>query len=72
MPRTFVELPTVTNDGTLYYDRTLDRVEALIPNAPYRSCHAADLLEIAAHETEGRLRGDRFDRAGAEDVMLAE
>ena len=45
MPRTFVELPTVTNDGTLYYDRALDRVEALIPNAPYRSCHAADLLE---------------------------
>lgn len=41
-----IELPTLDENGKLYYDRRFGTVEALIPNAPYASCHAADLLEL--------------------------
>ena len=46
MARTYVEIPTLSGDGRLHHHALLDTVEALIPNAPYNSCHAADLLEL--------------------------
>ena len=46
MTRNLIEIPQLTDDGRLYHHALLDTVEALIPNAPYRSCHAADLLEL--------------------------
>ena len=46
MPRTLFELPTLRTDGTLCHSNALDTIEALIPNTPYKSCHAADLLEL--------------------------
>jgi len=45
MSRTLFELPALRTDGILCHNNTLDTIEALIPNAPYNSCHAADLLE---------------------------
>ncbi|NLO85651.1 MAG: exo-alpha-sialidase [Clostridiales bacterium] len=47
MAREFIELPTLGTDGRLYHDQRLDTVEALIPNVPFNSCHAADLLELS-------------------------
>ncbi|MCD7965896.1 MAG: exo-alpha-sialidase [Clostridiaceae bacterium] len=44
--RNYLRLNTLTKDGTLYENPALGTVEALISNAPYRSCHAADLLEL--------------------------
>lgn len=46
MARAYVEIPTLSGDGRLHHHALLDTVEALIPNAPYNSCHAADLLEL--------------------------
>ena len=46
MARTYIEIPTLSGDGRLHHHALLDTVEALIPNAPYNSCHAADLLEL--------------------------
>ena len=46
MTRNLIEIPQLTDDGRLYHHALMDTVEALIPNAPYRSCHAADLLEL--------------------------
>ena len=43
--RTYLELPGLPEDGRLCHSPQTDTVEALIPNAPYQSCHAADLLE---------------------------
>lgn len=45
MERKIIELNDLTKDGRLYRNPRLDTVEALIPNAPFGSCHAADLLE---------------------------
>ncbi len=45
MERKTIELNALTPDGKLYHNPRLDTVEALIPNAPFQSCHAADLLE---------------------------
>lgn len=42
----YLRLNTLTKDGALYENPALDTVEALISNEPYRSCHAADLLEL--------------------------
>lgn len=47
MARQLIELPRLGTDGRLYHNQLLDTVEALIPNAPFNSCHAADLLETA-------------------------
>lgn len=47
MPRELIELPRLGTDGRLYHNQLLDTVEALIPNTPFNSCHAADLLETA-------------------------
>lgn len=44
--RTYIELNTLEENGKLYHNNLLDSVEALIPNAPFDSCHAADLLEL--------------------------
>ena len=46
MARTYIEIPTLSGDGRLHHHALLDTFEALIPNAPYNSCHAADLLEL--------------------------
>lgn len=45
MERKLIELPALGTDGRLYHNQLLDTVESLIPNAPFNSCHAADLLE---------------------------
>ena len=45
MNRKVVKLDTIKADGRLYHDAHLDITWALIPNEPYESCHAADLLE---------------------------
>lgn len=45
MNRKVVKLDTIKADGRLYHDAHLDITWALIPNEPYDSCHAADLLE---------------------------
>lgn len=46
MGREYIELPTIQPDGRLYQNMQLQTVEALIPNAPFETCHAADLLEL--------------------------
>ena len=46
MSREYIELPTITPDGKLYHNNRTDTVEALIPNAPFETCHAADLLAL--------------------------
>lgn len=47
MARSYIEIPTISADGRLHHHQLIDTVEALIPNTPYNSCHAADLLELA-------------------------
>lgn len=44
--REYVELVGIQEDGRLYHNPVLERVEALIPNQ-FDSVHAADLLELA-------------------------
>lgn len=44
--REYIELKTLEENGRLYHNQLLDTVEALIPNHPFDSCHAADLLEL--------------------------
>lgn len=39
-------LNALTEDGSLYENPALGTIEALISNEPFRSCHAADLLEL--------------------------
>ena len=53
MERKIIELNDLTKDGRLYRNPRLDTVEALIPNAPFGSCHAADLLETEASWLSG-------------------
>ena len=43
--RSLIDLPCLGSEGKLYHNHLLDTVEALLPN-PYKSCHAADLLEL--------------------------
>ncbi len=45
MARSYIDLPLMNPDGTLYRNPLLNTVEALIPN-PFASCHAADLLKL--------------------------
>lgn len=42
----YIEIPNIEENGRLYHNNLLDTIEALIPNRPYQSCHAADLLEL--------------------------
>ena len=44
--REYLRLNTLTEDGYLYWNPAREMAEALISNEPYRSCHAADLLEL--------------------------
>ena len=46
MSREYIELSAIKPDGKLYRNRERDTVEALIPNEPFESCHAVDLLEL--------------------------
>lgn len=46
MSQLLIELNTLEENGRLYHNNLLDTVEALIPSTPYKSCHAADLLEL--------------------------
>lgn len=46
MKKNLIEIPLMEGNGRLYHNNLLDTVEALIPNSPYDSCHAADLLEL--------------------------
>lgn len=39
-------LPWMERNGQLYYNARRDLVEAIIPNTPYATCHAADLQEM--------------------------
>ena len=45
MDKRTVELEMVRDDGRLYHDSHLGLTCSLIPNRPFESCHAADLLE---------------------------
>lgn len=45
MERKLIEIPALDVNGNLCHNNLLDTIEALIPNVPYNSCHAADLLE---------------------------
>lgn len=45
MKKDMVVLQQMIPDGRLYEDTHLGTVASLIPNAPFDSCHAADLLE---------------------------
>lgn len=45
MKKDMVVLQQMLPDGRLYEDVRLGTVSSLIPNAPFESCHAADLLE---------------------------
>ena len=44
--RNIIDLNTLTTDGKLYRNPINGAIESLIPNEPYNSCHAADLLEL--------------------------
>lgn len=44
--REYIRRECMEENGRLYWNEELDTVEALIPNSPYKSCHAADLLEL--------------------------
>lgn len=46
MSTDYIELNTLTKDGRLYHDPVCGSVQALIPNTPFESCHASDLLEL--------------------------
>ena len=46
MYRNIIELNSLTTDGKLYRNPITGSIEALIPNNPYASCHAVDLLEL--------------------------
>lgn len=46
MNREIIELNTLGANGRLYHNGALDTIEALIPNQPFASCHASDLLEL--------------------------
>lgn len=46
MKRELIDIRPIKEDGRLYHNILMDTIEARIPNAPYRSCHAADLLEL--------------------------
>lgn len=45
MDKNYIDINNLEPNGILYQDHRLGMVEALIPN-PFRSCHAADLLEL--------------------------
>ena len=44
--RNIIELNTLSTDGKLYRNPLDGAIESLIPNEPYESCHAVDLLEL--------------------------
>ena len=44
--REILERPALPLDGKLYRDQAQGLIQAIIPNAPYHSCHAADLLPL--------------------------
>lgn len=46
MSREYIEIPVMQPTGQLYKNEALNTVEALIPNAPYETCHAVDLLAL--------------------------
>lgn len=46
MKKQYKKISAMTTDGELYYNEPLDLLESVIENAPYDSCHAADLLAL--------------------------
>ncbi|MGB8451989.1 MAG: sialidase family protein [Anaerocolumna sp.] len=46
MKREYINIDTIEENGKLYKNALMDTVESRIPNTPYKSCHAADLLEL--------------------------
>lgn len=46
MNKDFINIDIMEENGRLYRNMLMDTIEARIPNAPYRSSHAADLLEL--------------------------
>lgn len=46
MNREYIDIKPMEEDGRLYRNIILDTVESRIPNEPFKSCHAADLLEL--------------------------
>ncbi len=46
MNREYINIDIMEENGKLYKNALLDTVESRIPNTPYNSCHAADLLEL--------------------------
>ncbi len=45
--RELPSLPRMERNGRMYYNQERDLAEALLPNGPFASCHAPDLLELA-------------------------
>ncbi|WMJ85784.1 sialidase family protein [Anaerocolumna sp. MB42-C2] len=46
MEREYINIDIIEESGKLYKNALMDTVESRIPNTPYKSCHAADLLEL--------------------------
>ncbi|WFR58326.1 exo-alpha-sialidase [Anaerocolumna sp. AGMB13025] len=46
MEREYITIDIIEENGKLYKNALMDTVESRIPNTPYKSCHAADLLEL--------------------------
>lgn len=46
MERNYIDIEIIEENGKLYRNKLMDTIEARIPNTPYKSCHAADLLEL--------------------------
>ncbi len=46
MKKNYIDLNCLTSDGKIYKNNALHTLESLIPNAPFESCHAPDLLEL--------------------------
>jgi len=42
----YPELPGLTWEGTLYYNKDMETIEALIPTGGYATAHAPALLEL--------------------------
>ncbi|HWT75112.1 MAG TPA: sialidase family protein [Mobilitalea sp.] len=46
MKRDYINIDIMEENGKLYRNMLMDTVESHIPNTPYKSCHAVDLLEL--------------------------
>ena len=68
MKRNAIALNTLTTDGRLYTNPITGALESLLPNEPFASCHAVDLLELP----NGDILAAWFagSRAGYADISI--